>query len=102
MQKFEAELKHPIKWSVGQSVFEDPKKTKTLTLTIPVESIPGFCNHLMKLEEQEDRHRSGSVWDYEKQEKKVVKVVHIRAGGREGNFGNINPTKATELYNTTN
>ena len=100
MQKFEAVLKHPIKWSVGQNLFDDNKKPRVLTLTFPIDSIPQFIDHLKKLEEQKDKHREGAVWDYEKQEKKIVKVVYLKAGGREGDFGNINPTKASGLYNT--
>ena len=92
-QPFSPALPQPIKWSVGNNPFKDDDRPSQLSLQIPVESIPSFCEHLMGLEEQEWCHRIGNVYDYQSRQIVPRKVVYLRASGRVGNYGKINPRK---------
>ena len=95
--KFQPALPHPIKWSVGENQYnEDGKFPRSLTLTIPVDSIIDLANHLMALRDDESKIKSDNVWDYENNEEKEVDVIKLYAKGKEGrygDFGNINPQK---------
>ena len=95
--KFDAALPHPIKWSVGENPYnEDGKYPRSLTLTIPVDSIIDLANHLMDLRDDESKIKSSNVWDYKNNEEKEVDVIKLYSKGMEGqygSFGNINPQK---------
>jgi glutaredoxin len=98
---FEPAFKYPIKWSVGDNTFDDKDKNpKTISLCIPVDSIPDLINHLMALESDHMKHKEGKVWIFETKEEKEVPVIYLNGKGREGNysscFGNINPQKVAE------
>ena len=90
-------LPSPIKWSIGSNPFKDEKKPHQLSLQIPVESIPAFCEHLMSLEEQKWSHCNASIYNYQTGAKTNKSVVYIRAGGREGLYGTMNPRKLSGL-----
>ena len=98
---FEPAFKYPIKWSVGDNNFDDKDKNpKTISLCIPVDSIPDLINHLMALESDHMKHKEGKVWSFETKQEKEVPVIYLNGKGREGNysscFGNINPQKIAE------
>ena len=98
---FKPALKYPIKWSVGDNHFDDKDKNpKTISLCIPVDSIPDLINHLMALESDHMKHKDGKVWIFETKEEKEVPVIYLNGKGREGTyssvFGNINPQKIAE------
>ena len=54
----------PIKWSIGNNPYKENHKPHQLSLQIPVESIPAFCEHLMSLEEQEWKHCKRQTYNY--------------------------------------
>jgi len=104
ISKFEAVLPHPIKWNVTPSQFPTEGRDKTMTLAIPVDAIDSYIKHLELLKGAKHRHSTGSVYDYEKREKKQVPMVYLSAGGRSGvygNFGYFNPDRGrcSDLYN---
>ena len=58
--KFKPATPYPIKYSTNErsQEFEDIEKyPKTLSLFIPVESVSGFCDHLMKLVDTKTKKR---------------------------------------------
>ena len=95
--EFNPALKHPIKWQVSENRFdEDGKNPRQLSLAIPIESIPAFCDYLMSLGDNRDKVKTNRVWDFSKKEEVEVDVVWINAKGKDGTygaFGNINPQK---------
>jgi len=99
MSDFQAALPKVIKWSVGDNQYDtEGKNPKRLTLGIPVESVPAFCNHLMALADDEANHKTIKVWDYQAREQVEVSGITINAKGREGSYGpygNINPAQTT-------
>ena len=91
-ESFKAAMPYPIKFSTSENEYEDQEKyPKTLSLFIPVESVSGFCDHLMKL--VDTKQKKGKVWDFSKNEEVEVDGIYINAKGKEGrygDFGNIN------------
>ena len=91
-ESFKAATPYPIKYSTSENEYEDQEKyPKTLSLFIPVESVSGFCDHLMKL--VDTKQKKGKVWDFSKNEEVEVDGIYINAKGKEGkygDFGNIN------------
>ena len=49
MADFNPALSLPIKWSIGEDRFNDDDDAKVLTLTIPVDSLDQFIDHLKAL-----------------------------------------------------
>lgn len=90
-------LQSPIKWSIGSNPYKENKKPHQLSLQIPVDSIPAFCEYLMSLEEQEWKHCKRQSYNYQTGAKTTKSVVYIRSGGREGLYGSINPKKLSGL-----
>ena len=88
----------PIKWSVGNNPYVNPEKPHQLQLQIPVDSIPSLCEHLMSLEEQKWSHHNAYIYDYQRGEKLPKPVVYIRASGRDGLWGTMNPRKLSGAY----
>ena len=92
--KFKPATPYPIKYSTNErsQEFEDTEKyPKGMSLFIPVESVPGLCDHLMKL--VDTKTTKGKVWDFSKNDEVEVEGVYINAKGKEGkygDFGNIN------------
>ena len=91
-ESFKPATPYPIKYSTSDNEYEDQEKyPKTLSLFIPVESVSGFCDHLMKL--VDTKTTKGKVWDYSKKEEVEVDGIYINAKAKEGKyglFGNIN------------
>ena len=93
MPDFNPALKLPIKWSIGDNRFDDDD-SKVLTLTIPVESLNEFIDHLKAL--SYTKQKQGEVYDFKKKEKVKTQCIYINAKGIDGQyglFGNINPQK---------
>jgi len=91
---------YAIKWSANDNPYDDKDKNpKAMTLTIPVESIPGLISHLMALEADASKHKHNKgVWDIEARREEKKSVVYINAKGKEsqdgcGSYGNISPRK---------
>ena len=97
MDKSSLSLPTPIKWSVGNNPFMSDEKPHQLSLQIPVESIPFLCEHLMSMEEQRWSHHNAYIYDYQSCEKLPKPVVYLRASGRKGLYGTINPRKLSGL-----
>ena len=94
MPDFNPALKLPIKWSIGDNRFDDDDDSKVLTLTIPVESLNEFIDHLKAL--SYTKQKQGEVYDFKKKEKVKTQCIYINAKGIDGQyglFGNINPQK---------
>ena len=89
---FKAALPYPIKFSTSENEYEDQDKyPQKMSLFIPSESVPGFCDHLMKL--VDTKTKSGKVWDFSQNKEIEVEGIYINAKGKEGkygDFGNIN------------
>ena len=89
---FKPATPYPIKYSTSDNEYEDQEKyPKTLSLFIPVESVSGFCDHLMKL--VDTKTTEGKVWDYSQNKEIEVEGIYINAKGKVGkygDFGNIN------------
>ena len=96
MPDFNPALKLPIKWSIGDNRFpvDNDDDSKVLTLTIPVESLNEFIDHLKAL--SYTKQKQGEVYDSKKKEKVKTQCIYINAKGIDGQyglFGNINPQK---------
>ena len=94
MPDFNPALKLPIKWSIGDNGFDDDDDSKVLTLTIPIESLDEFIDHLKAL--SYTKQKQGEVYDFKKKEKVKTQCIYINAKGIDGQyglFGNINPQK---------
>jgi len=92
--KFKPATPYPIKYSTNErsQEFEDTEKyPRGMSLFIPVESVAGFCDHLMKL--VDTKTTEGKVWDYSQNKEVEVEGIYINAKGKVGkygDFGNIN------------
>ena len=94
MPDFNPALKLPIKWSIGDNRFDDDDDSKVLTLTLHVESLNEFIDHLKAL--SYTKQKQGEVYDFKKKEKVKTQCIYINAKGIDGQyglFGNINPQK---------
>ena len=104
MSDFQAALPKVIKWSVGDNQFDqDGKNPKRLSLGIPVESVPAFCNHLMALADDAANHKTIKIFDYKKYEEIEVTGITVGANGKDGPygaFGNLNPPQTAASQST--
>ena len=94
MPDFNPGLKLAIKWSIGDNRFDDDDDSKVLSLTIPVESLNEFIDHLKAL--SYTKQKQGEVYDFKKKEKVKTQCIYINAKGIDGQyglFGNIYPQK---------
>ena len=92
MADFNPALPLPIKWSIGDDRFNEGQQV--LSLTIPVDSVTYFIDHLQNLVDQ--KAKEGEVYDFNKKEKIKTQCVQIYSkamDGPYGIFGNINPQK---------
>ena len=90
--QFNPALPLPIKWSIGDDRFNEGQQV--LSLTIPVDSVTYFIDHLQNLVDQ--KAKDGEVYDFNKKEKVKTQCVQIYSramDGQFGVFGNINPQK---------
>ena len=89
---FKAALPYPIKFSTSENEYEDQDKyPQKMSLFIPSESVPAFCEEVMKM--VDTKSKKGKVWDYAKKEEVEVDGIYINAKAKEGKygiFGNIN------------
>ena len=98
-KKFTPAFTYPVNWSTGDNQFDDKDiNPKTLSLKIPVKSIPEFCAFLMALEADKSKHKKTKSNTKQKENNDDDLVVYINAKGREsddgyGMYGNINPAK---------
>ena len=100
MADFNPALSLPIKWSIGEDRFNDDDDAKVLTLTIPVDSLDQFIDHLKAL--SYTKQKQGEVYDFKKKEKVKTQCVQIYSkamDGQFGVFGNINPQKLEREIN---
>ena len=92
MADFNPALPLPIKWSIGDDRFNEGQQV--LSLTIPVDSVTYFIDHLQNLVDQ--KAKEGEVYDFNKKEKIKTQCIQIYSkamDGQYGVFGNINPQK---------
>ena len=92
MADFNPALPLPIEWSIGDDRFNEGQQV--LSLTIPVDSVTYFIDHLQNLVDQ--KAKEGEVYDFNKKEKIKTQCVQIYSkamDGQYGVFGNINPQK---------
>lgn len=91
-ESFKAALPYPIKFSTSENDYEDQDKyPQKMSLFIPCESVPAFCEEVMKM--VDTKQKKGKVWDYSKKEEVEVDGIYINAKAKEGKyglFGNIN------------
>ena len=96
--QFNPALPLPIKWSIGTDRF-DPEK-EVLGLTIPVESVTHFMEHIQNL--VNTKAKDGEVYDFKTKKKVKTQCVQIFSkamDGQYGVFGNINPQKLEREVN---
>ena len=96
--QFNPALPLPIKWSIGDDRFNEGQQV--LSLTIPVDSVTHFIDHLQNLVDQ--KAKDAEVYDFNKKEKVKTKCVQIYSkamDGQFGVFGNINPQKLEREVN---
>ena len=101
MADFNPALSLPIKWSIGEDRFNDDDDAKVLTLTIPVDSLDQFIDHLKAL--SYTKQKQGEVYDFKKKEKVKTQCIYVNAKGMDGQyglFGNINPQKIEDVPTT--
>ena len=92
MADFNPALPLPIKWSIGDDRFNEGQQV--LSLTIPVDSVTYFIDHLQNLVDQ--KAKEGEVYDFNKKEKIKTQGVYLNSKAMDGPFGvfgNINPQK---------
>ena len=91
-ESFKAALPYPIKFSTSENDYEDQDKyPHKMSWFIPSESVPAFCEEVMKM--VDTKSKKGKVWDYDKKEEVEVDGIYINAKAKEGRygiFGNIN------------
>jgi hypothetical protein len=97
MPDFTPALPKPAKWAVNDNRFnENGKNPKTLSVFIPLDSVPAFANHLMSLADDKNKHKEGDTFNYSTMSKEKCVGVYLNCNGREGDygaFGNINPAQ---------
>ena len=98
MADFNPALPLPIKWSIGDDRFNEGQQV--LSLTIPVDSVTYFIDHLQNLVDQ--KAKEGEVYDFNKKEKIKTQCIQIYSkamDGQYGVFGNINRQKLEREVN---
>ena len=97
MNDFHPAIPFPIKWAVNPNKYDDGGKNPVqLSLFIPTESVVAFAQYLMNMADDQNKARTGKVWDYKNNEEKEITGFYINAKvkiGKDGTFGNINPAK---------
>lgn len=95
MTDFKPALPRPVKWSVGENRYDQTGKTPmALSLFVPVESAYALAQYIMNTADDQSKHRSGKIWDYEAKSEVEVEGFYINGKGRDGangSFGTINP-----------
>ena len=86
MADFNPALPLPIKWSIGDDRFNEGQQV--LSLTIPVDSVTHFIDHLQNLVDQ--KAKEGEVYDFNKKEKikKSLSFLKNKAKTLEDIFNN--------------
>ena len=90
--EFNPALPLPIKWNISDDRSNEGQQV--LSLTIPVDSVTHFIDHLQNLVDQKAKERE--VYDFNKKEKIKTQCIQIYSkamDGQYGVFGNINPQK---------
>lgn len=99
---FKPAFPRPVKWSTGENRYDQTGKNPTsLSLFVPIESAYAFAQYLINLADDETRHKTGKVWDYEQRGEVEVQGIYVNGKGRDsssGSFGTINP-QATKFVN---
>ena len=101
MADFNPALSLHIKRSIGEDRFNDDDDAKVLTLTIPVDSLNQFIDHLKAL--SYTKQKQGEVYDFKKKEKVKTQCIYVNAKGMDGQdglFGNINRQKIDDVPTT--
>ena len=101
MADFNPALPLPIKWSIGDDRFNEGQQVLSLTITIPVDSLNQFIDHLKAL--SYTKQKQGEVYDFKKKEKVKTQCIYVNAKGMDGQyglFGNINPQKIEDVPTT--
>ena len=91
-------LPSPLKWSVQDNRFDDSvRNPKTLSVAIPLESIPALIDHLMKLESDKSKHKTIKAYDFDSNEETEITAIYLNGKGKDGEYGGpfglINPAK---------
>lgn len=101
MADFKAALPKPVKWSTGENRYDNGgKQPRSLSLFIPRESAAAFAQYIINSADDDDRQRTGKIWDYAKKEEVEVEGFYINGKGKEGrggDFGTINPASSKFL-----
>lgn len=92
---FKAALPIPLKWSTSDNRYDQTgKQPRALSLFIPRDSAVALAQYIMNSADDNERQKTGKVWDYDKKVEVEVEGFYINGKGREGNggdFGTINP-----------
>lgn len=94
MPEFNPALSKPGSWSVGDSQYDDGGKY--LKLSIPLDSVHDFCNHLMNMADDVSKQKTIKVWNFDTKSAEEVAGIVFSAKGKDGQygaFGQINPQK---------
>ena len=101
MPEFNPALPHPLKWSTGNNKYDQSgKQPRSLSLFIPRESAVAFANYILSIADDNEKQRTGKIWDYERKAEVEVEGFYINGKGREGNdgdYGTINPAAVAAL-----
>lgn len=101
MPEFNPALPRPLKWSTGNNKYDQSgKQPRSLSLFIPRESAVAFANYILSTADDNEKQRTGKIWDYERKAEVEVEGFYINGKGREGNdgdYGTINPTAVAAL-----
>lgn len=101
---FKAALPRAVKWSTGENRYDNGgKQPRSLTLFVPRESAVAFANYIINSADDNEKMRTGKVWDYDKKAEVEVEGFYINGKGRQGrdgDFGTINPA-STKWQNET-
>ena len=92
---------YALQWNINPtpSDFSDAETfPKRIGIAIPVESIAGLVDHLMKLERMESEHKIKKIYDHATKQKVEKYVVYLNGKGMDGEdgyscFGSISPRK---------
>ena len=78
----------PGRWAISDNKYdENGKNPKTLALSIPVESVHAFCNHLMNLADEQGKYKKAKVWNFDKNEAEEVDALILYFNGKDGQYG---------------
>lgn len=95
MSDFKAALPKPVKWSTGENRYDNGgKQPRSLSLFIPRESAVAFAQYIINSADDDDKMRTGKIWDYDTKAEVEVEGFYINGKGKEGrdgDFGTINP-----------